>query len=98
MEITPVDFHKNEKKEEPAAPIQHKDPLHGVTLQMILTDLERWCGWQKLGKSIKIRCFTNDPSIGSSLKFLRKTPWARKKVEDFYIAASRRFNRKKLPK
>jgi uncharacterized protein (DUF2132 family) len=93
-----MDFQKNEKKEKSVGPIKHKDPLHGVTLQMILADLERWCGWQKLGKSIKIRCFTNDPSIGSSLKFLRKTPWARKKVEDFYMAASRRFNRKKLPK
>ena len=98
LAIASRDFQKNEEKEEPVATIKHKDPLHGVTLQMILTDLEKWCGWQTLGKSIKIRCFTNDPSIGSSLKFLRKTPWARKKVEDFYIAASRRFNRKKSPK
>ena len=67
--IAPMDFQKNEKKKKPAATIPHKDPLHGVTLQMILTDLEEWCEWEKLGKSIKIRCFTNDPSIGSSLKF-----------------------------
>ncbi|MFC1514466.1 VF530 family DNA-binding protein [Candidatus Omnitrophota bacterium] len=65
----------------------HQDPLHGVTLKMILTDLEAWYGWGELGENIKIRCFTNDPSISSSLKFLRKTPWARKKVEAFYVNA-----------
>jgi uncharacterized protein (DUF2132 family) len=67
-----------------------KDPLHGVTLKMMLIDLEASCGWEKLGENINIRCFTNDPSITSSLKFLRKTPWARKKVEDFYLKALRR--------
>jgi len=69
--------------------IRSKDPLHGVTLKMILTDLEQWLGWKILGENISIRCFTNDPSISSSLKFLRKTPWARKKVEDLYIKALR---------
>ncbi len=68
----------------------HKDPLHGVTLKMILTDLEVWYGWSELGENITIRCFTNDPSISSSLKFLRKTSWARKKVEDFYLRALKR--------
>lgn len=65
--------------------INNKDPLHGVTLKMILTDLEDWYGWSELGANINIRCFTNNPSINSSLKFLRKTPWARKKVEIFYL-------------
>jgi uncharacterized protein (DUF2132 family) len=70
--------------------MQHKDPLHGVTLKMILIDLEAWYGWCELGENINIRCFTNDPSIASSLKFLRKTPWARKKVEAFYLKALKR--------
>ena len=52
----------------------HKDPLHGVTLKIILVNLEAWCGWKMLGENINIRCFTNNPSINSSLKFLRKTP------------------------
>ncbi len=69
---------------------KHIDLLHGVTLEMILVDLEAWYGWQELGENIHIRCFTNDPSIASSLKFLRKTPWARKKVEDFYLKALKR--------
>ena len=63
------------------------DPLHGITLQKMLTDLERWYGWQKLAESIRIRCFMFDPTVSSSLKFLRKTPWARKKVEDLYLKA-----------
>lgn len=71
--------------------INHKDPLHDVTLKMILTDLEAWYGWRELGENINIRCFTNDPSINSSLKFLRKTLWARKKVEVFYLKALNRY-------
>jgi len=67
--------------------IKHKDPLHGVTLKMILVDLESWYSWQELGENINIRCFTNNPSVNSSLKFLRKTAWARKKVEVFYLKA-----------
>jgi uncharacterized protein (DUF2132 family) len=62
-----------------------QDPLHGVTLKTIVTELEKKYGWQKLGQLIKINCFTKDPSINSSLKFLRKTPWARSKVEQLYI-------------
>jgi uncharacterized protein (DUF2132 family) len=69
--------------------IKHNDPLHGVTLKMILTDLETWYGWRELGENINIRCFTNEPSLTSSLKFLRRTPWARKKVEAFYVSALR---------
>ena len=62
-----------------------KDPLHGITLEKIVTQLEERYGWEELGQRIKIKCFTNDPSISSSLKFLRKTPWARKKVETLYL-------------
>jgi len=62
-----------------------KDPLHGVTLEMILTELVAHFGWPELGEQVKIRCFTADPSISSSLKFLRRTPWAREKVESLYL-------------
>jgi uncharacterized protein (DUF2132 family) len=61
------------------------DPLHGVTLKMIVTDLFQRYGWEELGRMIDIRCFTHDPSIASSLKFLRRTPWARDKVEALYL-------------
>lgn len=64
---------------------QPTDPLHGVTLKAIVTDLVEEYGWQEMGKRIDIRCFTQDPSIASSLKFLRRTPWARDKVEDLYL-------------
>ena len=68
-----------------APPAQPKNPLHGVTLEMILTRLVERYGWDELGRLISIKCFTDDPSIKSSLKFLRRTPWARKKVEDLYL-------------
>ena len=61
------------------------DPLHGITLEMIVTQLVERYGWTELGKRIPIRCFTDSPSVKSSLKFLRRTPWARKKVEDLYL-------------
>lgn len=61
------------------------DPLHGKTLEMILNELVDFYGWEQLGNMVTIRCFTHDPSIKSSLVFLRKTPWARKKVEDLYL-------------
>tara|TARA_R110002096_G_scaffold194592_1_gene376854 strand:+ start:9482 stop:9706 length:225 start_codon:yes stop_codon:yes gene_type:complete len=64
----------------------HKDPLHGLTLEAIVTKLVAHYGWESLGQTINIRCFTSDPSIKSSLKFLRKTPWARKKVEALYLS------------
>ncbi len=64
---------------------RNQDPLHGVTLKMVLTRLEEKYGWEELGHRINIKCFTNDPSITSSLKFLRKTPWARQKVETLYL-------------
>ena len=61
-----------------------KDPLHGKTLEAILTELVAYYGWKRLGNIININCFNNNPSIKSSLTFLRKTPWARKKVEELY--------------
>jgi uncharacterized protein (DUF2132 family) len=67
---------------------QTNNPLHGVTLEMILTRLVEKYGWEELGKQITIQCFTNDPSIKSSLKFLRRTPWARKKVEELYLKSN----------
>lgn len=62
-----------------------KNKLHGITLEMILTRLVEVYGFEELGKIIEIRCFNFDPSIKSSLKFLRRTPWAREKVEDLYV-------------
>jgi uncharacterized protein (DUF2132 family) len=64
---------------------QPNNPLHGITLQMILTQLVEMYGWAELGDRIPIKCFTDNPSIKSSLKFLRQTPWARRKVEDLYL-------------
>ena len=64
---------------------QANNPLHGVKLLDILEYLETEIGWEELGRRIKIRCFTHDPSIKSSLKFLRRTPWAREKVERLYL-------------
>ena len=61
------------------------DPLHGVTLKTIVTELQEKYGWEKLSQLVAINCFTTDPSINSSLKFLRKTAWARAKVEELYI-------------
>ncbi len=61
------------------------DPLHGKTLESIVTDLVAYFGWEELGKIITINSFNSNPGIKSSLTFLRKTPWARKKVEDLYI-------------
>jgi uncharacterized protein (DUF2132 family) len=65
--------------------VQLNNPLHGVKLAEILEYLESEYGWEELGKRIRIRCFTHDPSIKSSLKFLRRTPWAREKVERLYL-------------
>ena len=66
-------------------PAQARNPLHGLTLQAIVTQLADFYGWDDLGHRIPIRCFTHEPSVGSSLKFLRKTPWAREKVEGLYL-------------
>lgn len=74
---------------------QENNPMHGVTLEMILNRLVDNYGWEALGVRIKIKCFTNDPSVKSSLKFLRKTPWARTKVENLYINMIKKAHRKK---
>lgn len=65
---------------------QPNNPLHGITLEQIVNSLVDHYGWSELGNRIKIRCFTNDPSVKSSLKFLRRTPWAREKVEALYLS------------
>ena len=69
----------------PAVPAQPRNPLHGVTLEAMVTALAEHFGWQGLGERIPVRCFQSDPSVASSLKFLRKTPWAREKVEGLYL-------------
>ncbi len=65
---------------------QQNNPLHGLTLKTILESLVEKYGWEELGEKIRINCFYEDPSIKSSLKFLRRTPWARKKVEKLYLS------------
>ncbi len=69
---------------------QANDPLHGVTLEMMLTHLVEKLGWEAMAKKIKIKCFSHDPGIKSSLNFLRKTPWARTKVETLYLRSRKR--------
>jgi uncharacterized protein (DUF2132 family) len=69
---------------------QKNNPLHGKTLEFILNELVKYYGWEKLGAFVRINCFIENPGISSSLKFLRKTPWARKKVEELYIQVCER--------
>lgn len=73
---------------------QINNPLHGVTLETVVTQLVTYYGWPQLGARIDIRCFNENPSIKSSLTFLRKTPWARKKVEDLYLESLPKFDKK----
>jgi len=70
--------------------IQPNNPLHGLTLEMILNRLVARYGWEELGKQIDIRCFNHGPSLASSLKFLRRTPWARERVESLYVHMAQR--------
>ena len=72
---------------------QPRNPLHGLTLEAIVSALADYYGWEELGQRIPVRCFTLDPSVGSSLKFLRKTPWAREKVEGLYLYMLRQQQR-----
>jgi uncharacterized protein (DUF2132 family) len=67
----------------------NRNKLHGITLERIVTELVEHYGWPELGEQIAIRCFTHDPSVASSLKFLRRTPWAREKVESLYLFMQR---------
>jgi hypothetical protein len=74
----------------PPAPVHDRDPLHGKTLEMILAELVAHHGWSALGRAIDIPCFRIDPSVSSSLKFLRRNPWIRQKVEALYLEHLRR--------
>jgi uncharacterized protein (DUF2132 family) len=76
--------------------IQPNNPLHGVKLEQLLNELVSFYGWDALGRKIEIHCFTHDPSITSSLKFLRRTPWARQRVESLYIEMVRGIGTKPL--
>ena len=81
----PTTSDSNAPAQRPQQPSQPRNPLHGLTLETIVTQLADFYGWDDLGQRIPVRCFTHDPSVGSSLKFLRKTPWAREKVESLYL-------------
>ena len=78
----------------PSAPAQPRNPLHGLTLEAILVALVDHFGWDELGERIPLRCFLSEPSVASSLKMLRKTPWAREKVEGLYLFMLRERNRR----
>jgi uncharacterized protein (DUF2132 family) len=81
----------------PPPSVQPRNPLHGITLESIVTGLVAFYGWAGLGERIPLRCFTSDPSIASSLKFLRKTAWAREKVEGLYLFMLRDARRGRVP-
>lgn len=89
-----MDKKSNSDKKSKETSSQKNNPLHGLTLQVILERLVDHYGWEKLGEKININCFQNNPSIKSSLNFLRRTPWARAKVESLYLG-TRKFNPKK---
>lgn len=74
-------------------PDQPRNPLHGLTLEAMVRALQAYYGWEELGRRIAIRCFTHEPSVNSSLKFLRKTPWAREKVEGLFLFMQRELER-----
>jgi uncharacterized protein (DUF2132 family) len=75
----------NEQTTPAGPPAQARNPLHGITLEAVVNALVAFYGWEGLAQRIPVRCFTLDPSVTSSLKFLRKTPWAREKVEGLYL-------------
>ena len=77
----------------PAPPPQTRNPLHGLTLEAIVSALAAHYGWAGLAERIPVRCFSSEPSVASSLKFLRKTPWAREKVESLYLFMQREIRR-----
>ena len=74
---------------------QPRNPLHGITLEQIVTELVAHFGWAELGQQVRIKCFTDNPSVASSLKFLRLTPWARAKVESLYLFMLREQKRRR---
>ena len=81
--------------DDPPPPKQRNNPLHGVTLETIVTELVAFYGWPELGTQVRIKCFVENPSVPSSLKFLRKTAWAREKVESLYLFMLREKKRGK---
>lgn len=83
-----------DKIDQAAPPSQARNPLHGVTLEAMVTALSAHYGWAGLGERVPVRCFTHEPSVASSLKFLRKTPWARDKVEGLYLFMLREIRRR----
>ncbi|MBE0473543.1 VF530 family protein [Rhodoferax sp.] len=91
MSLSPSDP-ADDKIRTPAAP-QARNPLHGITLEAMVTALSAHYGWAGLGERIPVRCFMHEPSVASSLKFLRKTPWARDKVEGLYLFMLREIRR-----
>ena len=97
-DVTPAPPTPPDTPEVPAKPTtQARNPLHGVTLEAMVTALAEHYGWDELGHRIPVRCFNLDPSVGSSLKFLRKTPWAREKVEGLYLFMLREQRRSGRP-
>ncbi|NDV63325.1 DUF2132 domain-containing protein [Puniceicoccales bacterium CK1056] len=82
----------NEPSDTPVPQQQANNPLHGIKLELIVTDLVDKYGWEELAERIRIRCFQFDPSVKSSLKFLRRTPWAREKVEQLYLDSFNQSN------
>ncbi|MFY8126530.1 MAG: VF530 family DNA-binding protein [Hydrogenophaga sp.] len=94
-DVTPAPSDTPEVSTKPAT--QARNPLHGVTLEAMVTALADYYGWDELGHRIPVRCFNLDPSVGSSLKFLRKTPWAREKVEGLYLFMLREQRRSGRP-
>ena len=91
--VTPTFFFQMSTPSTPPTPDQPRNPLHGKTLQSIVEELEAYYGWAGLAEQVPIRCFALDPSVASSLKFLRKTPWAREKVESLYLFMLREIRR-----
>lgn len=89
-EPTPGDDSQGQPRPGREMPRAHpKDPLHGITLQTVVEELHARYGWEELGRRIPIRCFTHEPSLGSSLTFLRRTPWARSQVEALFLRTKR---------
>lgn len=82
-------------EEDKKNPTQQNNPLHGLTLEAIITDLSNYVGWDKMAAQIPVKCFSENPSVKSSLTFLRKTPWARQKVEYMYVYNIKRIEKGK---
>jgi hypothetical protein len=98
FDLHPGDCAQNPRMSSPNdPPAQARNPLHGLTLEAIVTALVAHYGWEELGRRIPLRCFTHEPSINSSLRLLRKTPWAREKVEGLYLFMLREQRRARPP-